>query len=84
MDVTTAVKVLLSMTGKKQLDLGKQFEMSPQSFSNKVREQRWSASDLIKVAEFTGSMLAFVLPNGETLILTGPPMGEGKSDLQKS
>ena len=70
MSVSTQIKALLSMTGNKQSDLMEALGMaSKQSLSNKFAGERWSAGDLIKIAEFTGCKLAFVLPNGERVLL---------------
>lgn len=70
MSVSMQIKALLSMTGNKQSDLMEALDMaSKQSLSNKFSGERWSAADLIKIADFTGCKLAFVLPNGERLVL---------------
>lgn len=70
MSVSTQIKALLSMTGKKQSDLLNALNMaSKQSLSNKFSGERWSASDLVTIAEFTGCKLAFLLPNGERLVI---------------
>ena len=58
------------MSGRKQSDLVELFGVSSkQSLSNKFSGERWSAEDLIKLAEFTGCKLAFILPDGERIIL---------------
>ena len=58
------------MSGCKQSDLVELFGVSSkQSLSNKFSGERWSAEDLIKLAEFTGCKLAFILPDGERIIL---------------
>lgn len=68
MSVTAKVKAILSICGKKQLDLMDVLEMSSkQSLSNKFTKERWSAEDLVKVAKLCDCKLAFVLPNGEQL-----------------
>ena len=78
MNVSAAIKVLLNMKGKKQGSLAGVLGVgSVQAVSNKFRLGRWSASDLIKIADFTGSKLAFILPNGERVVLdsAGPTHG---------
>lgn len=68
--ISAKVKALLNLQGKKQSDLMAVLEMgSKQALSNKFSNERWSADDLIRVAEFTGCQLAFLLPNGERIIL---------------
>ena len=70
MAVSKKVKALLMERDKKQSDLMDVLEMSSkQSLSNKFTNERWSAEDLIKIAEFCGCKLAFILPNGERITL---------------
>ena len=70
MSISAKVKALLNLQGKKQADLIAVLEMgSKQALSNKFSNERWSADDLIRVAEFTGCQLAFLLPNGERILL---------------
>ena len=70
MSISAKVKALLNLQGKKQADLITVLEMgSRQALSNKFSNERWSGEDLIRVAEFTGCQLAFLLPNGERIIL---------------
>lgn len=65
------------MTGKKQADLAhvlnkskERDAMPKQSLSNKFAGERWSAADLVKVADFCGCKLAFILPDGERVVLS--------------
>lgn len=68
MSVTKKIKALLALTGKKQTDLMDGLGMSSkQSLSNKFTNERWSAEDLIKVAEECGCKLAFILPDGQQI-----------------
>jgi transcriptional regulator with XRE-family HTH domain len=81
MSVSKKVKTLLIENEKKQSDLMEVLGMSSkQSLSNKFTNERWSAEDLIKIAEFCGCKLAFVLPNGEKIIFsdTDSPNGARK------
>ena len=75
MSITTAVRALLGMVGKKQRDLLPVFGLANvQSLSNKFRGERWSAADLVAVADACGAKLAFILPDGErVLISAGSP-----------
>lgn len=78
MNVSAAIKALLNMTGKKQGSLAGVLDVgSVQAVSNKFRLGRWSASDLVKIAEFTGSKLAFILPDGERVVIAADDPGEG-------
>lgn len=68
MATSKKIKALLAETGKKQADLLVLLDMSSkQSLSNKFSNERWSANDLAKIAEFCGCKLAFLLPNGERI-----------------
>lgn len=70
MGVSKKIKSLLSECEKKQSDLMEILDMSSkQSLSNKFSNERWSADDLVKIADFCGCKLAFVLPNGERIVL---------------
>ncbi len=70
MSVTKKIKALLALTGKKQTDLMGSLGMSSkQSLSNKFSNERWSAEDLVKVADECGCMVAFILPDGQVLPL---------------
>ena len=76
MSITSSVRALLEIRGKRQVDLLPVFDLAnPQSLSNKFRGERWSASDLVKVAEFTGCKLAFILPDGERIVIDDPAAG---------
>ncbi len=70
MAISDKVKALLALQGKKQYDLMEPLEMgSKQSLSNKFSNERWTAGDLVKVAEVCGCKLAFVLPGGQLLTI---------------
>ena len=74
MSVSQSVKALLELRGFKQRDLIQPLDIKGenpvQSLSNKIRGERWSASDLVKVADFTGCKLAFILPDGERVLIS--------------
>lgn len=67
--VSEKVKAILSLSGKKQVDLAAHFGMSGQSMNNKMNRDSWSAKDLVAAAEFAGCKLAFILPNGERIVI---------------
>lgn len=70
MGVTKKIKALLALTGKKQTDLMESLGMSSkQSLSNKFSNERWSAEDLVKVADVCGVKVAFILPDGQQFFL---------------
>ena len=61
------VRAVLALAGKKSVDLAALFGVSKQSFNNKISANRFSADDLIRIADFTGCRLAFVLDDGQCL-----------------
>jgi transcriptional regulator with XRE-family HTH domain len=70
MGISKKIKALLELTGKKQSDLMEVLGMgSKQSLSNKFSNERWSAEDLIAVAEFCDCKLMLVLPDGQQINL---------------
>ena len=72
------VKALLLEREKKQSDLMEVLGMSSkQSLSNKFSNERWSADDLVKIAEYCGCKLAFVLPNGERIVIANDDSTDG-------
>lgn len=71
MSISKRIKALLLETDKKQSDLMEVLDMSSkQSLSNKFSNERWSATDLVKIADYCGCKLAFILPNEEQIIIT--------------
>ena len=72
MGVTASIKALLSLRGRKQSDLlGPLGMSSKQSLSNKFSNERWSAADLVQVAETCGCKVAFLLPDGQQIVIAG-------------
>lgn len=70
MAISKKIKSLLAESNKKQADLQEVLGMSSkQSLSNKFSNERWSAEDLTRIAEFCGCKLAFILPNGERIVI---------------
>ena len=70
MSISEKVKGLLALNGKKQTELAESFGMSKQVMSNKMARGSWSANDLARAAEFCGCKLAFVLPDGQQIVIT--------------
>lgn len=70
MAISKRIKALLLETDMKQSDLMGVLDMSSkQSLSNKFTNERWSADDLVKIADFCGCKLAFVLPDGKQIVI---------------
>ena len=69
MSASNKIKAVLKLCNKKQLDLAEHFGMTTQTMSNKMARGSWSATDLVRVAEFTGCKIAFILPDGQQIVL---------------
>lgn len=71
MSISKRIKALLSICGKKQSDLAAPLNMnSKQSLSNKFTNERWSAADLVEIADYCGCEIAFIAPDGTKISLT--------------
>lgn len=70
MSISDKVKGLLALRGKKQLELAEHFDMSKQTMSNKMARGSWTGDDLARVAEFCGCKLAFILPDGQQILIS--------------
>ena len=80
MSISAVVQAVLKMSGKKQNDLiGVLGVGTKQSLSNKFSHERWYANDLAKVAEVCGCKLAFVLPDGQKIVISA----DDKKDLDE-
>ena len=69
MPISDKVKGLLALSGKRQIDLAEAFGMTKQTMNNKLSRDSWSGRDLAKVAEFCSCKLAFVLPDGQLIVI---------------
>lgn len=67
MSISAKVTSVLKAKGMNQNSLAEAYGVSKQSMSNKIRMERWDASDLIKVANMVGGKLAFVLSDGSVI-----------------
>ena len=79
MMVSDKIKALLAISGKKQLDLANEFEISAQSMNNKLALNRFNADELIHIANFTGCKIGFLLPNGEHIFFEDEDMRKKES-----
>lgn len=69
MSVTCKIKALLSLKERKNVELARYLNMTPQSLQNKLNRGSFSAEDLIKISEFTGCTLAFVVDDTQQIVL---------------
>lgn len=66
--ITSRVKSLLALKGKKNIEFAEYLGISPQSLQNKFNRGSFSADDLIKLADFLGVSLAFIEQDTKSLI----------------
>jgi len=59
MSITDKVKAAMTIKGKRNSELAEYLGITNQSLSNKFNRGSFSAEDLIKIADFTGSKLIF-------------------------
>ena len=60
MSISTKIKTLLASKNKKQITLANEMGIKYQSLQNKMQRNSFTSRDLIKIAELTGTSLAFV------------------------
>ncbi len=71
MGISSNIKALLALSGRKLSDLMQPLNMSSrQSLSNKVTNERWSAQDLVDIARLCDCKVAFILPDGQHIFLS--------------
>ena len=68
MAVTEKIRALLSIKGKKNIELAEYLGMTPQSLQNKLSRGSFSAEDLIKIADFAGASLAFEVNDHQKIL----------------
>lgn len=73
MAITTAVKMALQHSGKKNIDLAARYNWSKQALSTKMARDSWDGTDLEIVAEFTGGKLIFQFEDGTTIPIHSDP-----------
>lgn len=69
MSVSTKVKALLNLSGKDHAGLAEYLGISKQALSNKFYRDSFSAADLVKVADYTGSNLSFLFSDGNKVVI---------------
>ena len=69
MSVTNKIKSLLSLKGKKNIELAAYLGISPQSMQNKLSRGSFSAEDLIKISDFLECPLCFEIDDSQKIVL---------------
>lgn len=78
MAVTEKIRALLSIKGKKNIELAAYMGMTPQSLQNKLSRGSFSAEDLIKIADFTGAVLAFEVNDQQKILFESEDVRNNK------
>ena len=68
MAVADKIKALMSIRGKKNIDLAKYLGMSAQALQNKLFRGSFSAEDLIKIGNFLDCTLNFQVDDKQKII----------------
>lgn len=67
MAITEKIKALLSLKGKKNMELAAYLGITPQSLQNKFNRGSFSAEDLIKISDFLDCQLNFRADNDTSI-----------------
>lgn len=67
MAITEKIKALLSLKGKKNMELAAYLGITPQSLQNKFNRGSFSAEDLIKISDFLDCQLNFRVDNDTSI-----------------
>lgn len=69
MAVNSKVRAMLNMKNRKPHELAEYFGISAQAMRNKISRNSFSSDDLIKVADFLGCELSFILSENQKITL---------------
>lgn len=67
--VTSKIKALLALKNKKNVELAKYLEMTPQSLRNKFSRGSFSVEDLIKIANFCDCKVVIEIEENQKIVL---------------
>ena len=62
--VSDAIRMVLTKSKRKQVELGNRWSTTRQAVSNKFYRDYWSADELVDIAKFVGCRLVFKFPDG--------------------
>lgn len=81
MSVSEKIKALIKLKGKKNYELAEYLGMtSAQALHNKFNRDSFSASDLIKIAEFLNCDLNFSIDDKQKISLTSSDLKSEKKE----
>ena len=72
MTASEAIRMALTRSKTKQVELAKVLGIRPQPLNLKLKEGRWTWRDLAKTAEYTGGKLAILYPDGTQFPIDAP------------
>lgn len=67
--ISDKLNLLCVSSGKKQRDIAGDFNIIPQQFNRKIKRSSFKVSELIQLAEFTGTQLAFLDKEGNPVVI---------------
>lgn len=68
--VSDSIKMCLTKSKLKQVDLADRWHTTRQAISNKFYRDYWSADELADLAKFFGAQLIFKYPDGQEIPVT--------------
>jgi len=80
MAVTHKVKALLELKHETNTGLAKHMGITTQALHNKYHRDSYSASDLIKIAEYLGAELAFIVDERQWFVFSPNDIKQKNSD----
>lgn len=69
MSVSDKIKAAMTIKHLKNADLAQYLGIAPQSVRNKLYRDSFTAEDLIKISDFLGCELAFIIDDKHKIIL---------------
>ena len=72
MTASEAIRMALTRSKMKQVELAKVLGIRPQPLNLKLKEGRWKWAELARVAEYTGGKLVILYPDGTQFPIDAP------------
>lgn len=69
--VRNKIRALLALYGLSMADYARALDIKPQSLNTKANANAYKLSDLVRLAELTGTRLAFLDETGAPLVVLG-------------
>lgn len=79
--VSDKIRALLALAGKRNIDLAALYGVSKQSMNNKLAKNRFSADDLIRIADFTGCRVGFFFSDGQNIFLDSEDIRQKEDEV---